>query len=93
MTIKIIPFQNMIKICAIKIEVCTKISKGAVMWTLPSVVSKQACEGKNHSYVCSIKGPTRCAFLCILYSSLFLALNISGAICTHLQEHNCIVQP
>jgi hypothetical protein len=28
-------------------------------------------------------------FLCILYSSLFLALHVSGAICTHPQEHNC----
>jgi hypothetical protein len=26
-------------------------------------------------------------FICILYSSLFLALHISGAICTHPQEH------
>jgi hypothetical protein len=26
-------------------------------------------------------------FLCILYSSLFLALHVSGAICTHPQEH------
>jgi hypothetical protein len=27
------------------------------------------------------------AFICILYSSLFLALHVSGAICTHPQEH------
>jgi hypothetical protein len=26
-------------------------------------------------------------FICILYSSLFLALHASGAICTHPQEH------
>jgi hypothetical protein len=26
-------------------------------------------------------------FLCILYSFLFLALHVSGAICTHPQEH------
>jgi hypothetical protein len=26
-------------------------------------------------------------FMCILYSSLFLALHVSGAICTHPQEH------
>jgi hypothetical protein len=26
-------------------------------------------------------------FICILYSSLFLALHVSGAICTHSQEH------
>jgi hypothetical protein len=26
-------------------------------------------------------------FICILYSSLFLALHVSGAICTHPQEH------
>jgi hypothetical protein len=33
-------------------------------------------------------------FICILYSSLFLALHVSGAICTHPQEHiNCSVQP
>jgi hypothetical protein len=32
-------------------------------------------------------------FLCILYSSLFLALHVSGAICTHLQKHGCSVQP
>jgi hypothetical protein len=44
-------------------------------------------------YLCSIKGPTRCTFLCIVYSSLFLALHVSGAICTHPQEHNCSVQP
>jgi hypothetical protein len=43
--------------------------------------------------ICSIQGPTRCTFLCILYSSLFLALCVSGAICTHPQEHNCRVQP
>jgi hypothetical protein len=28
-----------------------------------------------------------------IYSSLFLALHVSGAICTHPQEHNCSVQP
>jgi hypothetical protein len=28
-------------------------------------------------------------FMC----SLFLALRVSGAICTHSQEHNCSVQP
>jgi hypothetical protein len=27
-------------------------------------------------------------FLRILYSSLFLALHVSGIICTHPQEHN-----
>jgi hypothetical protein len=35
-------------------------------------------------------------FICILYSSLsffFFALHVSGAICTHPQEHNCRVQP
>jgi hypothetical protein len=26
-------------------------------------------------------------FICILYSSIFLALHVSGAICTHPQEH------
>jgi hypothetical protein len=26
-------------------------------------------------------------FICILYSSLFLALHVLGAICTHPQEH------
>jgi hypothetical protein len=26
-------------------------------------------------------------FICILYSSLFLALHVSGTICTHPQEH------
>jgi hypothetical protein len=26
-------------------------------------------------------------FICILYSSLFLALHVSGAFCTHPQEH------
>jgi hypothetical protein len=26
-------------------------------------------------------------FICILYSSLFLALHVSGAICIHPQEH------
>jgi hypothetical protein len=26
-------------------------------------------------------------FICILYSSIFLALYVSGAICTHPQEH------
>jgi hypothetical protein len=26
-------------------------------------------------------------FVCILYFSLFLALHVSGAICTHPQEH------
>jgi hypothetical protein len=43
--------------------------------------------------ICLIQGPTRSTFLCILYSSLFLALHVSGAICTHSQEHNCSVQP
>jgi hypothetical protein len=43
-------------------------------------------------HVCSIQGPTRCTFLCILYSSLFLAVHVSGAVCTHPQEHNCSVQ-
>jgi hypothetical protein len=32
-----------------------------------------------------IQGPTRCTFLCITYSSLFLVLHVSGAICTHSQ--------
>jgi hypothetical protein len=41
----------------------------------------------------SIQGPTRCTFLCIIYSSLFLALHVSGAFFTHPQEHNCRVQP
>jgi hypothetical protein len=26
-------------------------------------------------------------FICILYSSIFLAVHVSGAICTHPQEH------
>jgi hypothetical protein len=26
-------------------------------------------------------------FICVLYSSLFLALHVSGVICTHPQEH------
>jgi hypothetical protein len=43
--------------------------------------------------VCSIQGPPRCTFLCIFYSSLFLTLHVSSAICTHPQEHNCSVQP
>jgi hypothetical protein len=43
--------------------------------------------------ICSIQGPTRCTFLCILYSSLSLALHVLGAICTHPQEHKCSVQP
>jgi hypothetical protein len=32
-------------------------------------------------------------FMCILVSSLFLAIYVLGAICTHPQEHNCSVQP
>jgi hypothetical protein len=29
-------------------------------------------------------------FICTLYSSLFLALHVSGAICTHPQEHKLL---
>jgi hypothetical protein len=36
-------------------------------------------------------GPTRCALYSLFLSSL--ALYVSGAICTHHQEHNCHVQP
>jgi hypothetical protein len=32
--------------------------------------------------LCSVHGPTRCTFLCILYYSIFLALHVSDAICT-----------
>jgi hypothetical protein len=31
----------------LKIELCTKISKGAVMWNPPSDISKQACGGER----------------------------------------------
>jgi hypothetical protein len=36
---------------------------------------------------------TKCSFLCVFYSFLFVALHVSGAIRTHPQEHNCSVQP
>jgi hypothetical protein len=47
--------------------------------------SVNCCEFNFGEQICSIQGPTRCTFLCILYSSLFLALHVSGAICTHPQ--------
>jgi hypothetical protein len=43
--------------------------------------------------VCSVKFPTRCTFYMYFHSSLFLALHVSGAICTHPQEYNCSFQP
>jgi hypothetical protein len=49
----------------------------------------QSVRKTSVNHVCSIQGPTTCTFLCILYSSLFFALHVSGAICTHPQEHNC----
>jgi hypothetical protein len=36
-------------------------------------------------------GSTRCTLYSLFLSSL--ALHVSGAICTHHQEHNCSVQP
>jgi uncharacterized membrane protein YjdF len=58
-------------------------------------VTEETCIYSIQVIICSIQGPTRCTFLCILYTSLFLflALHVSGAICTHPQEHNCSVQP
>jgi hypothetical protein len=35
--------------------------------------------------------PTRCTLYSLFLS--LLALYVSGAICTHHQEHNCSVQP
>jgi hypothetical protein len=37
-------------------------------------------------------GPTRCTIF-FISSLTTLALHVSGAICTHHQEHNCSVQP
>jgi hypothetical protein len=36
--------------------------------------------------ICSIKGPTRCTYYVFFIRLCFLALHVSGAICTHPQE-------
>jgi hypothetical protein len=57
------------------------------------ITSAASCQTTQYALICSIQGQTRCTFLGILYSSLFLALHVSCAICTHPQEHKCSVQP
>jgi heme/copper-type cytochrome/quinol oxidase subunit 3 len=42
---------------------------------------------KEIGRICSIKVQLNVLIICIFYSSLFLALLVSAAICTHPQEH------
>jgi hypothetical protein len=60
-----------------------QIPTGAIRFNLMFVVP--------YTLVMFNSGPTRCALYSLFLSSL--ALHISGAICTHHQEHNCRVQP
>jgi hypothetical protein len=45
-------------------------------------------------FICLIQGPTRCTFLCILYSSLFLARSTTAAYsnrCVYLWKAEVII--
>jgi hypothetical protein len=59
-------------------------------------MDRQLCEKRQSAmsrckiYICSIEGPTRCTciYVYVFFIPLyFLDLHVSGAICTHPQEH------
>jgi hypothetical protein len=52
--------------------------------------SRKTESNKKHVIYMLNLGPTRCTLFSLFLSSL--ALHVSGAICTHHQEHNCRVQ-